>query len=187
MCVYILERSPSLPEGLRSPYLGWPPLIMRTGLGKLCLQRGCGGRGGRGPQSWGLSGPDDHPVESFVSEPSCSPASPWHTVGLPGRVTHESFLRHSGESLERQCHHAAMYQRQGISGVQSGRGLQFPVSHPQPRGHLLAGQEEAGRERTKQAPSSQVKRREITSSLWSSQIDHSVTSFPFQHKHWVRL
>lgn len=178
MSLYPRKVSPSLPEGLRSPYLGWPPLIMRTDSGN-CLQRGCGGRGGRGPQSWGLGGPDDHPVESFASEPSCSPASPWHTVGLPGRVTHESFLRHSGESLERQCHHAAMYQRQGFQGCRvSGPAVSCPIPSPGVTCLLKTG-EEAGRERTKQAPSSQAKRREITSSLWSSTNRSQCDFFPF--------
>lgn len=186
MCVYILERSPSLPEGLRSPYLGWPPLIMRTGLGKLCLQRGCGGRGGRGPQSWGLSGPDDHPVESFVSEPSCSPASPWHTVGLPGRVTHESFLRHSGESLERQCHHAAMYQRQGISGDAEWAGPAVSCVPPPAQGSPACWPG-GGWKGADKASTFQPGEEERDNFLFMVFTNHSVTSFPFQHKHWVRL
>ena len=65
-------------------------------------------------------------MESFASETSCSPASARHTVGLPGGVTHESFLRHSVVSHWRGGVTTLKCTRdRGFQGVQGGRGCGF--------------------------------------------------------------
>lgn len=136
MSLYPRKGVLSLPEGLRSPYLGWPLEYENPDSGTF-LQRVVV-EGEERPSELGWAALMTTlwrvlPLSLPVLQPHPG------TVGLPGRVTHESFLRHSGESLERQCHHAAMYQRQGIRCRVSGT-CSFLVSHTQPRGHLLAGQ-----------------------------------------------
>ena len=65
--IYVFISSTGAPLYLRD--LGLASFNYENG-DTVNLWRGCGGRGGGGPQSWGLGGPDDHPIESFASEPS---------------------------------------------------------------------------------------------------------------------
>lgn len=81
LCLYIRKESFFTWRDLGP--LTWAGLLNYENRTRETAYREAVGRGGRGPQSWGWAALMTTLWRVLPLEPSCSPASPWHTVGLP--------------------------------------------------------------------------------------------------------